>query len=136
MFPKQFRVEDEKVLEKVRGQGCCVCGRHPVDASHIKTKGSGGPDTDWNVVAHCRAHHQEWGVSWSRFLRRNPQMAVVLTRLGWTWNDGKLWNPKLYVAPEAIIKGFDEATPISQEKVEKVLSKSEKKRRDSLTAAK
>lgn len=95
MFPKQFRVEDEKVLEKVRGQGCCICGNHEVDASHIKTRGSGGPDTEWNVVAHCRLHHVEWGVSWSRFIRRYPQMAIVLKRLGWSWDDGKLTHPSL-----------------------------------------
>lgn len=124
MFPKQFRVEDEKVLEIVRGQGCCICGLHPVDASHIKTKGSGGPDTLWNVVAHCRRHHVEWGTSWSRFIKRNPTMAIVLKRLGWSWDNGELWNDKLTVesTPE-IVKSFE--APKAQP-----LSKSEKKRRD------
>jgi hypothetical protein len=96
MFEKTLRLEDKKVLEQVRGQGCCVCGQHPVDASHIKTKGSGGPDTLWNVVAHCRRHHMEWhSRGWKDFSRRNPVMAVKLKSLGWTWEDGKLWNPKL-----------------------------------------
>ncbi len=128
MFPKQIRVSDEKVLEKVRGQGCCICGKHPVDASHIKTKGSGGPDTEWNVVAHCRSHHIEWGTSWSRFIRRNPQMAVVLKRLGWSWDSNDLWNPKLAVTSSEPVA----VTSSKPEAVYEPVSKSEKKRRDSL----
>lgn len=95
MLPKQVRLEDEKVLEKVRGMGCCVCGKHPVDASHIKSRGSGGPDAEWNVVAHCRAHHSEWHTrGWKDFIRKYPQMSIKLTVLGWKWNGLDLWHPK------------------------------------------
>lgn len=102
MFPKHIRLVDEKVLEVVRGQGCCICGKTPVDPSHIRSRGAGGPDTLWNVVAHCRQHHSEWhSRGWKDFIRRHSHMGVILTRLGWKLNDGDLWHPGL------IVKSFD-----------------------------
>lgn len=95
MLPKQRRKVDQEVLALVRDMPCCVCGRWPVDASHIKTRGSGGPDTTWNVVPHCRQHHDEWGRSWTRFIAKYPPMAFKLRRLGWTWDGGRLWHPSL-----------------------------------------
>lgn len=95
MLPKPKRIVDQDVLETVRGLPCCVCGRMGVDPSHIRTRGSGGPDTPWNVVPHCRLHHTEWGQSWSKFLRKYPPMAFMLRKMGWEWADGKLWHPGL-----------------------------------------
>jgi hypothetical protein len=122
MFPKQIRPVDEKVLQKVRGMGCCVCGQHPVDASHIRSRGAGGPDTMWNVVPHCRRHHTEWhSRGWKDFMRRNPSMAIILARLGWSWVDD-LWHPLLNpvegVKQEYPTERVEEAKPVSQEAFE------------------
>ncbi len=94
--PKNIRVEDKVLLKKVRGLACSACGSKPCDASHIKTRGSGGPDAEWNVVAHCRMCHIKWGSSWSLFLKMFPAFALKLKLMGWTWEDGKLWHPGTY----------------------------------------
>lgn len=96
MFSKKIRKSDKALLELIKAMPCIVCGsRLMVDPSHIKTRGSGGPDEPWNVVAKCRKHHTEWGMSWSRFLVKYPAFAFKLRQLGWEWESGKLWNPNL-----------------------------------------
>src|SRR2546430_883261 len=95
-FPKTHRLIDPDVLLQVRTQPCCICGRRPSDASHIRTRGSGGPDTLWNVFPKCREHHTEWGkMGWSLFLKRYPIFQWRLQMAGWTWEDQKLWHPGL-----------------------------------------
>lgn len=97
MFPKTRRKVDDGVLEKRRSEPCCVCGaRANVDASHIKTRGSGGPDELWNVVAHCRLHHIEWGqLGWSKFFKKYPHFAMLLRNLGWNWSGTTLHHEGL-----------------------------------------
>lgn len=96
MKPK--RKSDKKLLAEVRSQPCWVCGRAaPSDASHIKTKGSGGPDEPWNVVPKCRQHHIEWGMGWSKFLDKYPNFKLRLKFLGWEWENGRLFHPSLGV---------------------------------------
>lgn len=94
-FPKPKRITNQKVLQQRKSEPCWVCGMEPADASHIKTQGSGGPDTLWNVVAKCRLHHIEWGLSWSRFVFKYPKFAMKLKELGWDWSEGKLKNALL-----------------------------------------
>lgn len=100
MFEKPIRAQDKDLLARIRSQQCCInqqC-QGPVDASHIKTRGSGGPDTPWNVVSHCRKHHVEWGqYGVTKFIQKYPQMAVKLKIIGWSWLGGKLTHPKLTV---------------------------------------
>lgn len=99
--PKNKRKSDLKLLSRIRDLPCCVCGFKPSDASHIKTRGSGGPDEEWNVVPHCRKHHTEWGMSWSKFIKKYPQMFFLLKRMGWEVQIGispqfnELWHPKI-----------------------------------------
>lgn len=96
MSPKPIRKADADVLAIVRTMSCCICGRRPVDASHVKTRGSGGPDTTWNVVPHCRQHHQEWGqLGARRFFLRYTVALIYLRGLGWEWDGEKLWHPSL-----------------------------------------
>lgn len=95
MISKRRRKTNAHLLEMIRDLPCCVCGAWPVDASHIRTRGAGGPDAPFNVVAHCRKHHTEWGMSWSKFLAKYPPMAFKLRALGWTWESGKLWHKNL-----------------------------------------
>lgn len=44
--------------EKVRGQGCVVCDRSPVDPAHTVSRAKGGDDDPRCVVGLCRAHHR------------------------------------------------------------------------------
>lgn len=57
-FPKPKRVVNKKLLAEVRARPCRVCGRTPSDAHHIKHRGSGGGDEEWNILAACRQCHQ------------------------------------------------------------------------------
>ena len=92
---KPQRIENEAVLKQRRSESCWVCGRQGADASHIKTRGSGGPDEFWNVVAKCRTHHVEWGYGSIKFLKKYPNFALRLKLLGWEWESGKLIHPNL-----------------------------------------
>ncbi len=58
---KSIRIVDESVLQAARNMGQCeVCGRPgPTDPAHISSRGSGGDDTNENVVAACRLCHRE-----------------------------------------------------------------------------
>jgi len=59
-FPKQIRKRDPKLLARIRMRPCLICFKRPVEASHIKSRGAGGDDSEGNVVALCLAHHREW----------------------------------------------------------------------------
>jgi len=66
-FPKNKRIEDKEVLEKVRQMPCSVCNKkRPIHPHHLKTRGSGGDDTLANLVPLCPKHHVEihqYGIS-------------------------------------------------------------------------
>jgi len=42
----------------IHRQPCCICGRGPVDAAHVRTRGASGGEYD-NLVPLCRHHHIE-----------------------------------------------------------------------------
>lgn len=78
------RLVDKKLLAQIRTQPCCICNARPVDACHIRTRGSGGPDTSWNVMPMCRRHHTEQGhLGWRIFTDRYPKAMHELTVRGW-----------------------------------------------------
>lgn len=96
-FPKPERTRNAKLLKLIRKMPCCICGVLPSDASHIKTRGSGGEDKPHNVVSHCRAHHSEWGrLGAVRFCERYPEFRSLLEAMGWELDPitGKLWHEK------------------------------------------
>lgn len=37
---------------------CVICGSRNIDRCHIKSRGSGGTDDEWNLLLMCRRHHQ------------------------------------------------------------------------------
>lgn len=45
--------------KKFKGQTCLVCQNPEIDLCHVKSKGSGGPDEVFNLMALCRNHHSE-----------------------------------------------------------------------------
>lgn len=79
---------------------CIVCGRTPVDQCHIRSKGAGGPDEEFNLVPQCRQHHREQhDLNWWRYIHKYPQVWKALEAKGWEWNEVlgimKLWHPNL-----------------------------------------
>lgn len=73
--PKPERITDEKYLQFIRRQACCVSGKTPVDAHHFLTGGMGTKGSDYATVPLHRDYHRdihdkgqdrcekEWGVS-------------------------------------------------------------------------
>lgn len=60
MFPKPKRLKDKNAINYVKGLPCCACGVwYGIDAHHILSRGSGGPDTIANLLPLCRKHHTE-----------------------------------------------------------------------------
>lgn len=84
MNPKPQRKVDREALDTEKEKPCAVCGRGPSDPAHIKTRGSGGPDADFNVMPLCRLHHIEQGkrglVSMSE---KYPEFLEALRTRGW-----------------------------------------------------
>lgn len=56
---KQKRYEHAEHLKFIRTLPCFICGKRPSDPDHVKTVGSGGPDSLSNLNALCRNHHTE-----------------------------------------------------------------------------
>lgn len=81
---KPKRIVNTTLLQSMRWMACVACGKTPCEASHIRSRGSGGPDTSWNVVPKCRACHREWHASGvTAFLRAHPKVAQLLIKMGW-----------------------------------------------------
>lgn len=65
---------------------CCACKKHgSVDACHIKSRGSGGPNEGFNLIFMCRADHNaqhRWG--WGKFFKKYPNLQKDLEMRGWS----------------------------------------------------
>ena len=73
-----------ELLANVKAMSCQVCGKRPVDPCHIKSFGSGGPDSPENIIPLCRKHHTEQhSKGWVTFVRRNQAIAWHLEQKGW-----------------------------------------------------
>ena len=91
MIPKASRLKDEKALRDVRMLPCCICGRCPVDAAHIVSRGAGGPDARWNLLPLCRIHHQEQHkIGFFRMCVKYVPLRLKLAALGWEFEGIKL----------------------------------------------
>lgn len=97
--PKRKRKVDPNALALVRGKPCWICKR-PSDPCHIKTKGSGGDDADWNLMQLCRIHHTEQGtMPIPDFAEKYPVVKFELRKKGWQISaDEGLWHPNLAAA--------------------------------------
>jgi 5-methylcytosine-specific restriction endonuclease McrA len=86
----------EHIFAKIRSQRCLVCSSKNVDVAHVRTRGAGGPDEEFNLMPLCREHHTEQHkIGIITFMRRYPSVAAYLSTAGWTIENGKLWNDKL-----------------------------------------
>jgi len=76
---------------------CVACGGPGTDRHHIKTRGNGGPDDDWNCVFLCRSHHVELHHRGQvRLYKANVRFAGALKEKGWFLDERKkLWNNRL-----------------------------------------
>lgn len=56
----------------------------PVDAAHIKSKGAGGPDEEWNLLPLCRGNHRlQHRRGWKDFVEEHPPILEALLERGW-----------------------------------------------------
>ncbi len=56
-FPKKARIVNKKLLKDKKGK-CKICGKiGQTEKHHKKTKGSGGDDTEENLIEVCRICH-------------------------------------------------------------------------------
>lgn len=56
-FPKNARIVNKKLLKDKKGK-CEICGkRGQTEKHHKKSKGSGGDDTEENLIEVCRICH-------------------------------------------------------------------------------
>lgn len=85
MFPKKIRTEDRALLDSYFNKPCACCGDQLTTvAHHIKSKGSGGPDEAWNLIALCTIHHTEIHKRGASFMIQNYfNFGNVLHKLGW-----------------------------------------------------
>lgn len=57
-YPKNKRIVNKKLLKDKKGI-CQICGKAgPTEKHHKKTKGSGGDDTEENLIEVCRKCHR------------------------------------------------------------------------------
>lgn len=97
-FPKQKRLVDNTILKQFRHGQCVICNHWGVDPCHIKSKGSGGPDADWNLLRMCRnCHTTQHKVGWFKFIEKHPILILIFMSKGWKADkvNKKLWHPNL-----------------------------------------
>ena len=90
--PKETRIIDEKLLQKIRELPCIVCSRPgPSDPAHIQSRGSGGDDVEWNLIPLCRRDHSsQHSLGWDRFCEKFPSVRRALEKRGWVIINGRL----------------------------------------------
>jgi hypothetical protein len=67
--------------------GCIVCGSWEVERTHIKSRGSGGSDGEWNIILMDRRCHQEQHtIGLNRFAMKYSAFKKELERKGWEWD--------------------------------------------------
>lgn len=95
---KHTRIRDKALLKSYWFKRCCIPGCHAgATPSHIKTRGSGGADAEYNLTALCLAHHTEWGQSWIKFCQKYPDYTVLLEQKGWEldFENAKMFHAEL-----------------------------------------
>lgn len=72
---------------------CIICAKPNVDLHHVKSRGSGGTDDDWNLMPLRHKYHQELhAIGMSEFIWKYPIVRVWLETNGWYYDDyAKKW---------------------------------------------
>lgn len=85
------RLKDRKLLDLVKELPCVACGDVPADPAHVRSRGAGGPDEEWNVMPLCRIHHvEQHKVGWRTLAAKYPDVASWLENHGWYFDDSRL----------------------------------------------
>jgi predicted restriction endonuclease len=88
VIPKEKRLEDRVLLDTYHQRPCTVCRRVGSDPAHIKSRGSGGDDIEWNIMPLCRSHHQEQHkTGWFSFSEKYPEIAEALNDRAWQFSE-------------------------------------------------
>lgn len=103
-FRKHKRTVNKELCKSYKEYPCVVClnpkhhqGLEQTCGHHIKTKASGGPDEEWNLMPLCSVHHYEiHQMGTYRFCERYPETAMkFLQEMGWVFISKKCRHPKL-----------------------------------------
>lgn len=73
---------------------CIICGKTKVDIDHIRSRGAGGRDDDFNLWELCRDHHMEkHQISLKRFAEKYPSAKNELLKKNWSFDEiRKKWS--------------------------------------------
>lgn len=101
MLAKPKRTVNKALLKRVKAQKCAVgwdC-EGPSDPAHIRSRGAGGPDEEWNVIPFCRKHHTEQHkIGWYSMCKKYSGLGIRLTWHGWEFDiNFRIHNDKLHV---------------------------------------
>lgn len=87
--------KDKNILDVIRKRNCDCCGKkpskdYPNQACHIKSKGAGGPDEEWNLYTGCpNCHIAQHAKGWSWMFEQYPFFRQVIYQKGWILDGNK-----------------------------------------------
>lgn len=86
---------DNATFQKIRSMPCLVCNVKGVDVAHVKSRGAGGSDEEFNLFPACRRCHQEQHkIGILSFIQKYLTVATYLYDHGWFILNGKLINER------------------------------------------
>lgn len=82
--PKNKRIVNEALLDKIRAMDCAACGvPGPSDPAHIRSRGAGGHDEWNNVLPLCRpCHTLQHSRGFVKMIAHFPKLASELRARG------------------------------------------------------
>lgn len=89
-------MKDKQWLEVIRQLPCLNCGRMPVDAHHVGSRGMGLKNPDSMVIPLCRTCHS------SHHDRNDPSLDWCRKKLAWLW--AKVARMVLDLGPDGAYK--------------------------------
>jgi hypothetical protein len=91
---KPARHEDPDVIQYLKDHGLCIphagnCGQ-PIEVHHLKSRGSGGGDHNWNCISTCReAHSNIHAIGLTKACFQYPALKKYLLIMGWEFDQNK-----------------------------------------------
>lgn len=69
---------------------CISCKQQATENHHVKTRGSGGTDAEFNLMTLCRSCHTEvHKIGMTKFAIKHDEAHNWLIRNGWQFNEFK-----------------------------------------------
>lgn len=91
-------MKNQEVLDKFRGKPCLVCSS-PGEPDHIKSRGAGGTNEEFNLWSLCRScHTKRHNLGFITFVSRHRVLQLELVKKGWVLGGSKLakWIHPIY----------------------------------------